>query len=238
MRDAKEYMLLKDSLNLIAQSVLDFAAMLVVHERGEKPATYRELARWLAERISADSELKEFLDGLAGFRNVLVHLYAIELEIEAFKEIKEKIPKLITLMRRVAGNDPCLEDVAGKVVRLAENLKLKYVIVFGSLARRGCGHDVDLFVKLGRKPRSLLEIGRLQAIFEEAVQAPVDLVVFKAGVDPLLAKTIVDEAVILYGDRDEAERDLVELYKTYLDYMVFAERVVLPRGRATREIPR
>ena len=43
--------------------------------------------------------------------------------------------------------------------------------------------------------------------------------VIDAGVDPGLAKTLVDEGIVVYGDREEAEEDLLRLYKLYLDYV-------------------
>ncbi len=49
------------------------------------------------------------------------------------------------------------------------------------------------------------------------------------GVDPGLAKTIVDEALLVYGDSEEAERDLLRLYKLYLDYAQYLERLARMR---------
>ncbi len=206
---------------LIAQAVLDYAAVLASQEKGVKPDTYRGLAAWLAKRLSLEEDLAAFLEGLAGFRNILVYMYAeidTELEMEAFREIREKIPIVIHRLEEAAGSDPCLEEVRLKLRRLGPRLGLRYVLVFGSLARRGCGRDVDLAVKLGRRPRSLLEVGRLQAILEDELGAPVDLVVLDARVPPVLAKTIVDEAVLVYGNAEEAQRDLLRLYKLYLDH--------------------
>ncbi len=206
---------------LIAQTLLDFAAMLATRERGAKPETYRALARWLAQRASLSKELAEFLEGLAGFRNILVHMYAEidpELEHEAFHEIKKKTPQLLQALEELAKKDPCLEEVLPRIRRLAKQLGLRYVLIYGSLARHGCGHDVDLAVKLGRRPKSMLEIGRLQLIFEDELRAPVDIVVLDVEPPPVLAKTIVDEAILAYGDKEEAERDLTRLYKLYLDH--------------------
>ena len=144
--------------------------------------------------------------------------------MRAFREIAEKVPLVLERLEGLARSDPCLDTVGERVRRLAERLRLRYVLVFGSLARRGCGHDVDLAVKLGRRPSSALEIGRLQLLFEEELEAPVDLVVVDVGVPAPLAKTIVDEAVLVYGDREEAERDLLRLYKQYLDSVEEAKK--------------
>ena len=134
--------------------------------------------------------------------------------------MRANLPReLAQFLEGLAGSDPCLDDVRERIARVARELGLRYVLVFGSLARRGCGRDVDLAVKLGRRPESLLEIGRLQVILEDEIGAPVDLVVIDAGVPPTLAKTLVDEAILVYADREEAERDLLRLYKLYLDYV-------------------
>lgn len=225
---------------LIAQAVLDLAAILASREAGAKPETYRGLAQWLARRAGLDKELTEFLLGLAGFRNILVHMYAeIDpvLEEEAFNEIAEKTPRLLRALEELAQGDPCLEELRPKIVEVAKRLGIRLVLVFGSLASRGCGHDVDLAVKLGRRPRSLIELGRLQAMLEDELGAPVDLVVLDLELDPAIAKTIVDEAVLVYGDRREAEEELLRLYKHYLDKASssLGKRVATgPRGSATR----
>ncbi len=88
------------------------------------------------------------------------------------------------------------------------------------LTRSKCGRDVDLAVKLGYKPRSMNEIGKLQAVIEDKLGVPVDLVILNTDINPILAKTIVDEAIIIYGDPREAEEELLRLYKLYLDYIM------------------
>ena len=117
-----------------------------------------------------------------------------------------------------AQGDPCLDDVKEKVRRVAPRLGIKVAIAFGSLARKGCGRDVDLAVRLSWRPRSLLEVGRLQAELEDALGARVDLVVLNLPVDPGLAKAIVDHWAPVYGGEEEALREVLRLYKLYLDY--------------------
>jgi len=149
-------------------------------------------------------------------------MYAVidqELEIKAFHKIKEMTPALIQHLERVASSDPCLWEIKPRIQRIAEQLKLRYVLVFGSLARNGCGRDVDLAIKLGRRPQNMLEVGRLQQVFESELGAPVDLVVLDLEVPPTIAKTLVDEATLVYGDATEAQEDLLHLYKKYLDYV-------------------
>ncbi len=208
---------------LIAQTILDFAAVLA-SRRGAKPSTYRELALFLSRELELGKELEEFLVGLAGFRNILVHMYAeIDrvLEEKAFSEIEEKTPLILDRMEAVASRDPCLQEVAGKLRRLAEERSWRAIIVFGSLAKQGCGRDVDVAIRLGRKPKSLLEIGALREELSDLLGAPVDLVILDLEPDPVLAMEIASSGVAVYGD-GEAEK--LRLLKLALDY---AERARL-----------
>ncbi len=205
---------------LLAQAVLDYAALLASRERGVKPDTYRGLASYLSGKLGLGPVQRAFLEGLAGFRNILVHMYVsidAELELEAFKEIRRKLPEILERMAEASQGDPCLDEIEEKLRRLGDRLGLRYIVVFGSTARRGCGNDVDLAVKLGRKPGSLLDVGRLQILFEDELGVPVDLVVLDLDVSPEIAKTIVDEGVLVYGDAGEYEEDRLILYKKYLD---------------------
>ena len=211
---------------LIAQSILGFAAMLASREAGRKPGTYRALAKWLAERAGLGDELASFLEGLAGFRNILVHMYAEidrRLKEQAFREILEKTPGVIEALERLA-KDPCIDEVVERLRRDAGEIRPRYILLFGSVARNGCGRDVDVAVKLGRRP-SLLEAGRIQVMLEDYLGAPVDLVVIDYGVPPSLAKTLVDEAIVVYGDEREARRDLLRMYLGYLDWVEEARSV-------------
>ena len=211
---------------LVAQSILDFAAMLASRDAGRKPGTYRQLARWLAERAGLGEELAAFLEGLAGFRNILVHMYVEldkELEERAFRAILENTPRVLEALRGLA-KDPCLGEVVEALRRSAAEIKPRYILLFGSIARTGCGRDVDVAVKLGRKP-NLLEAGRMQVILEDYTGAPVDLVILDYGVPPGLAKTLVDEAIVVYGDEREARRDLYRLYLEYLDWAEEARKL-------------
>ena len=80
----------------------------------------------------------------------------------------------------------------------------------------------------------MLEVGELQQLLEKELGVDVDLVVLDTPVDPLLAKTIVDEAIIVYGDRREAEEDLLRLYKHYLDSLPLHRRLHRPTRGGNR----
>jgi len=172
--------------------------------------------------------MAEFLVGLTGFRNILVHLYTEidrELEERAFEEIRRAMPKLLEKLRKHSEGDPCVDEIADKLRRAAGNLGIRYAVLFGSLAKNRCGRDVDIFVKLGRKPRSMIEVGYLKTMLEELLGADVDLIILEAGIDPGIIKTIIDEGIVVYGDREEAERDLLKLYKQALDYKYLLEKL-------------
>ncbi len=200
---------------LLAQVVLDFAAILASRREGRKPESYKELAEFLASRIGH----KDFLVGLAGFRNVLVHMYVEideRLEREAFNEIEREMVEVLSKLKNLSKGDPCLREVEEKVKTVAREWGLRYVAIIGSVAREGCGNDVDLVVKFGRKVK-LLDVGRLLIELEDELKTKVDLVIIDFKVDPVMAKTIVDEARLIYGDEEEFEEDLLRLYKFFLD---------------------
>ncbi|WP_243679479.1 DUF86 domain-containing protein [Vulcanisaeta souniana] len=80
---------------LTIQALLDLGAMLAVELRDRKPETYRDIADYLSNKLGLDEDLRKFLRGLAGFRNVLVHGYAEinrELEEEAFRDMRKGYP--------------------------------------------------------------------------------------------------------------------------------------------------
>ncbi len=210
---------------LLAQAVLDFAAVLATQMRGRKPESYKELAEFLSTKIG----FKEFLIGLAGFRNVLVHMYVEldeDLEKEAFDEIERTMPMVIERLKKLASGDPCLDEVREKVARISKEFGLRYSAVIGSISREGCGNDVDLVVKFGRRA-SPLEVGRLIAELEDSLRCKVDVVVVDWGLDPIMAKTVVDEALLIYGDERAFEEDLLKLYKKFLDEKRLALRSAL-----------
>ncbi len=57
------------------QSSLDIAAYIIAQKDFEKPSTYRETFEILGREKIIKRELADELSDLAGFRNVLVHIY-------------------------------------------------------------------------------------------------------------------------------------------------------------------
>lgn len=76
------------------QSCIDIANHIIGEFRFPKPATYKEAFEILTEKKIIPYELAEKLSRLAGFRNILVHLYwRVDLE-KAHKILKEDITTL------------------------------------------------------------------------------------------------------------------------------------------------
>jgi hypothetical protein len=131
------------------------------------------------------------LISLAGFQNVLVYAEIDEeLEKEAFEEIEMVMPKVLERMRALT-EDPRFEEVKDRLVEIAT-------------------------VKFGKKV-SLLELGRFVGDCEDLLKSKVDVVVLDWDVDPIMAKTVVEEAVLAWGDEEAFEDDLLRLYKKFLD---------------------
>jgi uncharacterized protein YutE (UPF0331/DUF86 family) len=57
------------------QSAIDIATYIIAQKGLEKPSTYRETFEILGKEKIINRELADELSDLAGFRNVLVHIY-------------------------------------------------------------------------------------------------------------------------------------------------------------------
>ena len=166
---------------LAIQALLDLGVMLAVEFRDKKPGTYRDIADYLAGRLGLDEDLRRFLRGLVGFRNVLVHGYAEvskDLEEEAFREMEEKLPQIIERLSNLISNvgDPAkrdLEDLRAKLRPVFERHHVRYAVLFGSRARAGVGRDYDIVVSANL--RSALELGELIVDIAEALDVHEDL---------------------------------------------------------------
>lgn len=62
-------------LQLGAEIILDVGNHILSAQYGVSPADYGDIVKQLAQQGILDQELKERLEGLAGFRNILVHDY-------------------------------------------------------------------------------------------------------------------------------------------------------------------
>ncbi|MEM2828571.1 MAG: HepT-like ribonuclease domain-containing protein [Candidatus Nezhaarchaeales archaeon] len=213
---------------LLIQSILDTGAMMAVELGLRKPESYKGLASLIAEKLGLSVEDERFLSGLAGFRNLLVHGYAEvnrELEEEAFKEIEDRLGKIVEALRKFIDGlgDPGkgLNQLGERLRGVFERYKVRYAVLFGSMAREGVGRDFDIAVSMDAK--SALELGELLTDMAEALsvkEEQIDLVhVESAGLGMLY--TILNEGVLIYGNPEEAKE---HLYKRYLELLDLASR--------------
>lgn len=87
------------------QSCIDIANHLIIQQNFPRPATYRETFEILTEKSVISEELGEALADLAGFRNVLVHIYwrldlkrvyeILQNELEPLRQFRNKACKLL-----------------------------------------------------------------------------------------------------------------------------------------------
>ncbi len=88
---------------------------------------------------------------------------------------------------------------------LARTYGWRLVVLFGSVARRGTGRDLDLAVLPVEVP-DLMTQGRWSRRLEEAVGYPVDLLVLHKGTSPLVRFHVFRDGICLY----EAEPHLFD----------------------------
>ena len=74
------------ALLISIQSAVDIANHIIAEKGFRKPSTYRESFEILCEEGIISENLSDKLSDLAGFRNVLVHIY-LQLDIDAVYEI-------------------------------------------------------------------------------------------------------------------------------------------------------
>ena len=90
-------------MQLVGEVCLDLAQHLIASRGWRTPATYREAFRVLAGEGVLSPELAEQMQGWAGLRNILVHLY---LEIEhdkLFRILRQDLGEIEAYARALAG---------------------------------------------------------------------------------------------------------------------------------------
>ena len=213
---------------LLIQSLLDLGAMLAVYLGRGKPETYRGIAEFISSLIG--EEHKTFLVELAGFRNLLVHGYARmdrRLEEEAFREMEEELPIVLDKLRGCIDADEIDPRELRGVEEVFRRYGVRYALLFGSRARGEPGRDYDIAVSVELK--SALEMGGLLMDLAEALGCPessIDLIHIDSAPMGILY-TLLNEGVIIYGDREEALADLSKRYIELLDLrstLTYAEK--------------
>lgn len=86
------------------QATIDVATYLIAEEGLRKPMTYRETFEILGQSELISEKLAEELSGLAGFRNVLVHIYwqldldqvygILQNDLETLKSFLQEVKRL------------------------------------------------------------------------------------------------------------------------------------------------
>lgn len=94
-----------------------------------------------------------------------------------------------------------IEQMKKTVAPLLERSDVSYAAIFGSFARgqAGPGSDIDILVRFAR-PKSLLDLVRLERSLAEAMQQKVDLLT-EQSVSPYFRDRILRESVVIYGTR-------------------------------------
>ncbi|MGB9659332.1 MAG: type VII toxin-antitoxin system HepT family RNase toxin [Nitrososphaerales archaeon] len=208
---------------LVIQSILDLGALILVYSNLPKPESYRGIIRLLAERAGINELNLKFLEGLAGFRNILVHTYANidrELEERAFSGMIEKLPSIIEALENYVKSidiDPIEPEIKAKLSIVLKKHGVKFAIIFGSTTRREGGKDYDIAVSVNVS--NALDLGRLLVDISEALgvhEERIDLVHLDTA--PLnIIYTILLEGILIYGDQEEAYDFLYRKYLEILD---------------------
>lgn len=74
-RDVREERFVEHTLQLAIQAALDVGSHMLSDDRLGEPETARDVFRLLAKAGALDPSLAARLERMAGFRNVVVHLY-------------------------------------------------------------------------------------------------------------------------------------------------------------------
>ena len=86
--DLREERFVEHTLQLAIQAALDVASHVVSDERLGEPETSRDVFRLLGKAGVVPPQLSERLQRMAGFRNVVVHLYQ-DVDLEIVRDVVE-----------------------------------------------------------------------------------------------------------------------------------------------------
>lgn len=90
-------------LHLSIECLLDIGNHIIADRGYSKPETYGDIFRILADENVISQELLQEVEGMAAFRNVLVHDY-VRLDLDRiYRVIQEKLPYFDEMARIYAG---------------------------------------------------------------------------------------------------------------------------------------
>ena len=107
-RDRETWLKVRGALEIAAQCCIDLALQEVSRRGLGVPQTYREAFRALVTGGLIDADLAEELEGWAGLRNVLVHVYTnLDLDrIHAALSESQSLERFRAAMARACAADP------------------------------------------------------------------------------------------------------------------------------------
>jgi uncharacterized protein YutE (UPF0331/DUF86 family) len=103
--------ILENNVRIAVEALLDVGRYIIASMGWERPTSYREVASILERHNVIGSSEAQLLRGLAGLRNVIVHLYAeVDYEklagfLEVLDDVEKLMGKMLSFIRR-AGLDP------------------------------------------------------------------------------------------------------------------------------------
>ncbi len=88
------------SMLVAIQASIDIAAHIIAKKNLRRPTTYRETFEILAEKKIISDDLANMLSDLAGFRNVLVHIYW-EIDLEEVYSVLQNDLETLEIFKKV-----------------------------------------------------------------------------------------------------------------------------------------
>lgn len=88
------------SMLVAIQASIDIAAHIIAKKNLRRPTTYRETFEILAEKKIIPDDLANMLSDLAGFRNVLVHIYW-EIDLEEVYSVLQNDLETLEIFKKV-----------------------------------------------------------------------------------------------------------------------------------------
>ena len=163
-------------VQLVIQSLLDLALMVIAALGGKTPKGYSEVGELLSDLGALNEGDAKLLRSMAGMRNILVHAYATikrDLIKKSSRSLSGDAPRIAEALKTsLKGKTVDPPSAAELTKSLSEVFKgrVKAALLFGSRAADySMKGDYDIAVYFGR-PYDLYELGELAADVAEALK--------------------------------------------------------------------
>ena len=93
---------LENNTRIVIEALLDVGRFIIASQGWEEPSSYKEIAHILKAHGVLGHDEARLLSGLAGLRNVIVHIYA-EIDYEELASILGLLDSVEALMSRLLG---------------------------------------------------------------------------------------------------------------------------------------